>query len=104
MKKHGWTVLLVLTALAISMSFGMALAQDKIFVKGIIVEYDLDERTVTVDVDSEEMTFVIESDVALLKLDDRLFEGDEVKVKYVVEDGKMIIKEATDMRGTKPGC
>ena len=83
---------------------GAALAEDKIKVKGIIVSFDLDERTVTVDIDGEEMTFYVENDVALFKLDDRLWEEDEVKIKYLVEDGKNVVKEANDMKGTKPGC
>ena len=90
--------------LCISVLSGVAMAEDKVRVKGLIVTFDLDERTVTVDVDGEEMTFYIENDVALFKLDDRLWEEDEVKIRYVVEGDKKVIKEANDMKGTKPGC
>lgn len=83
---------------------GPAAAEDKIYVKGIIVTFDLDARTVTVDVDGKEMTFYVENDVALFKLDDRLWEEDEVKIRYIVEDGRNVIKEANDLKGTKPGC
>ena len=83
---------------------GAAVAEDKIRVKGLIVTFDLDERTVTVDVDGEEMTFYVENDVALFKLDDRLWEEDEVKIRYIVEGDRKVIKEANDMKGTKPGC
>ena len=93
-------VMMVMTAFA-----GVSMAAEKILVKGKILEYDLDEQTVTIKADSgEEMTFVIENDVALFKLDDRLFEDDEVKIKYVEESGKKVIKEGSDMKGTKPGC
>jgi len=93
-------VLMVITVFA-----GVSMAEDKIFVKGKILEYDLDEQTVTIKADSgEEMTFVIENDVALFKLDDRLFEGDEVKINYVVENGKKVIKDGSDLKGTKAGC
>ena len=90
--------------LCLSVLSGVAMAEDKIKVKGIIVTFDLDERTVTVDVDGQEMTFYVENDVAFYKLDDRLWEEDEVKIKYVVEGDKKVIKEANDMKGTKPGC
>jgi len=96
-----WTLAAVL---CLSVMSGTVMAEDKIKVKGIIATFDLDERTVTVDVDGKEMTFYIENDVALFKLDDRLWEGDEVKIKYVVEGDRNVIKEANDLRGTKPGC
>lgn len=83
---------------------GVVMAGDKVDVKGIIVDFDLDERTVTVDVGGEEMTFVVENDAALFKLDDRLFMDDEVKIKYVEVDGKKVVKESSDLKGTKPGC
>jgi len=84
---------------------GVSMAAGKTLVKGRIVEYDLDAQTVTIKADDgKQMTFVIEDDVALFKLDDRLYEADEVKIKYVVEDGKNVIKEGGDLKGTKPGC
>lgn len=89
----------------IALAAGAAMAEDKIKVMGTIVSFDLDERTVTVAVyDGDEMTFYVENDVALFKLDDRLWEDDEVKIKYVVENGRNVVKEANDLRGTKPGC
>jgi len=90
--------------LCLTIVAGTVLAQDKVKVMGIIVSFDLDARTVTVKVEGEEMTFFVENEVALNKLDDRLWEGDEVKIKYVVEGDKKVIKEANDLRGTKPGC
>ena len=90
--------------LCLSVLSGVAMAEDKVKVKGIIVSFDIDDRTVTVDVDGEEMTFFVENDVALFKLDDRLWEDDEVKIKYVFEGDRKVIKEANDMKGTKPGC
>ena len=84
---------------------GIAVAEDKIKVKGIIKEYDIKAKTVTITVaEKQVMTFVIESKKALAKLDDRLFVGDEVKIQYVVKDGKNIILDTNDLRGTKPGC
>jgi hypothetical protein len=104
MKTRGMITIILVAMLVLTVFTGIALAEDKIKVKGIIVTFDLDERTVTVDVDGEEMTFYIENDIALFKLDDRLWEEDEVKIRYVVEGEKKVIKEANDMKGTKPGC
>jgi len=100
-------VLAIMLALMMAMSaFSVvSMAAEKTLVKGTIVEYDLDEQTVTIKTDDgKRMTFVIEDDVALFKLDDRLYEEDEVKIKYLVEDGKNVIKEGGDLKGTKPGC
>ena len=100
-------ILLALLAvmLGITLVAGIAMAEEKVFVKGKIVSYDLDARTLTIKADSgEQMTFEVENDIALGKLDDRLFVDDEVKVKYVNQDGKLVIKDSSDLKGTKPGC
>lgn len=100
-------MLLVLMAvlLGVTLVAGIALAEDKTLVKGRIVSYDLDARTLTIKADSgEQMSFIVENEIALGKLDDRLFVEDEVKVKYVKEDGKLVIKDSSDLKGTKPGC
>lgn len=95
----------VLTIFCIAMFAGFAIAEDKIDVKGKIKDYNLDAKTlVLVADDGKEMTFTIENEKALKKLDDRLFPGDEVKIKYIIKDGKNLIKENNDLRGTKAGC
>ena len=95
----------VLAIFCIAMFAGFALAEDKISTKGKIKSYDLDEKTVVVATDDgKEMIFTIENEKALKKLDDRLFPGDEVKIKYIIKDNKNIINENNDLRGTKPGC
>lgn len=77
----------------------------KLQVKGHIKDFDLKAKTVTVKFDQgPDMTFVIKARKALDKLDTKLFAGDEVKLKYVVENGQNLILEKNDMRGTKPGC
>jgi hypothetical protein len=95
----------ILVIMSLLLITALAAAEDKISIKGKIKSYDIDEKTLVVTADDgKEMTFVIENDKALMKLDDRLFEGDEVKIKYVVKDGKNVIKENNDLKGTKPGC
>ena len=105
MKTARITAVLVLIACSLMLIAGMATAADKINVKGKIKSYDLDAKTVTVTADDgKEMTFTIKSDKALEKLDDRLFKGDEVKIRYTEEGGKMLLLDGNDLRGTKPGC
>lgn len=97
---------LMAVLLGVTLVAGIARAgEEKTDVKGKIVSYDLDERTLTIKADSgEEMTFFVENDVALNKLDDRLFVDDEVKIKYVKDGERLVIKDANDCKGTKPGC
>ncbi|MHB8880253.1 MAG: DUF1344 domain-containing protein [Thermodesulfovibrionales bacterium] len=105
MKSLRFVTLLTLILFCLSLSAGIALSAEKIPVKGKISGYDLDARTVTITADDgKEMTFTVESDKALQKLDDRLFTGDEVKVRYTEKDGKKLIRDTNDLRGTKPGC
>ena len=105
MKAGKAAVLIVLIALVAVFAAGMVFADDKIAVKGKIKSFDIDDRTLTVTIDGGEvMQFVVKDDMALGKLGDRLFEGDEVKIKYVIEQGKKVIKESGDLRGTKAGC
>ena len=95
----------VLAVFCIALFAGLALAEEKIEIKGKIKEYDLDAKTIVIKADDgKEMTFTIENEKALKKLDDRLFPDDEVKIKYIIKDGKNIIKENNDLRGTKAGC
>ncbi len=96
---------LLMIVFCISALAGIAIAEDKIDIKGKIKDYDIDAKTVVVTADDgKEMTFVIENEKALQKLDDRLFKGDEVKIKYIIKDGKNLIKGNSDFKGTKPGC
>lgn len=84
---------------------GAALAEEKMDIKGKIKEFDLDNKTLVVTTaEGKDMTFVVENEKAIKKLDDRLFVGDEVKVRYTVKDGKNVIGGANDLKGTKPGC
>ncbi len=95
----------VLAVFIITLLAGFALAEEKYSVKGKIKEYDLDAKTLVIKTDDgKEMTFVIKNEKALIKLDDRLFKDDEVKIRYTVKDGKNVIDGANDLKGTKPGC
>src|SRR5512143_3165335 len=104
--KTARTLTAVLTlVLGVLLLAGAALAEEKMDIKGKIKEYDLDNKTLVVTTDAgKEMTFIVENEKALKKLDDRLFAGDEVKIRYTVKDGKNVISGANDLKGTKPGC
>ncbi len=95
----------VVAAFCIMMLAGVVIAEDKMNIKGKIKEYDLEKKTLVVTADDgKDMTFVVENEKALKKLDDRLFVGDEVKIRYTVKDGKNVINGLNDLKGTKPGC
>lgn len=105
MKVNRFITISVLAIFCIAMFAGFALAEEKISTKGKIKSYDLDAKAlVVVTDDGKEMAFTIENEKALKKLDDRLFQDDEVKIKYITKDAKNIIQENNDLRGTKPGC
>lgn len=105
MKTSRIITVLALAVCCLMLVAGMASAEEKMSIKGKIKGYDLDAKTVTVVADDgKEMTFTIQSDKALQKLDDRLFKDDEVKVRYIIKDGKNLIKDTNDLKGTKPGC
>ncbi len=95
----------LLGLISIGLIFGIAAADEKISLKGTIKEYDTDAKTLVVTTeDGKEMTFAVENEKALKKLDDRLFKGDGVKIRYIGKDGKNIIEGPNDLKGTKPGC
>jgi len=105
MKAAKLVTLSVLAVFCIALFAGFAMAEEKMDFKGKIKNYDLDAKTLTVvSGDGKEMTFTVENEKALKKLDDRLFPDDEVRIKYIIKDGKNIIKENNDLRGTKAGC
>lgn len=105
MKASRVVTVLLMAFFCMSLFAGLVMAEEKIKVQGKIKDYDLDKKTVVVITDSgKEMTFVIENESALKKLDDRLFRDDEVKIRYIVIDGKNVIQGSNDLKGTKPGC
>lgn len=84
---------------------GFASADEKLSIKGKIKSYDLEAKSLVVTTDDgKDMTFSVLNAKALEKLDDRLFAGDEVRIRYIVKDGKNVIEGANDLKGTKPGC
>lgn len=105
MKAARLTAVAVLVVLCLAIFAGFAVAEEKMSVKGKIKSYDLETKTLVITADDgKEMTFSVNNEKALNKLDDRLFKDDEVKIKYIIKDGKNTIDGANDLKGTKPGC
>ena len=105
MKASRVTAVLIMALFCVSLFSGIVMAEEKIKVQGMIKDYDLGKKTVVIaTADGKEMSFLVENENALKKLDDRLFVDDEVKIKYVITDGKNVIKGSNDLKGTKPGC
>ena len=82
----------------------ITMADDKISVKGKISGYNLEQKVLMVTVDGKDMSFLIQDDKALGMLDDQLYSGDDVKIRYSAKDGKNIIDSARDLRSARPGC
>lgn len=105
MKASRVIAVLLVAFFCVSLLSGLVMAEEKIKVQGKIKDYDLGKKTVVIITnDGKEMTFVVENESALQKLDDRLFKDDEVKIKHLIQDGKNVIKGSNDLKGTKPGC
>lgn len=95
----------VMAAFCIALIAGFSLAEEKLSAKGKIKDYDLEAKTLVIKTDDgKEVTFIIKNEKALIKLDDRLFRDDEVKIRHSVKDGKNVIEGTNDLKGTKPGC
>lgn len=105
MKAKQLLMVAVMAVFCIGLFAGFSFAEEKLSIKGKIKDYDLEAKTLVIKTeDGKEMTFVIKNEKALIKLDDRLFKDDEVKIRYTVKDGKNVIDGANDLKGTKPGC
>lgn len=104
MKASRVAAVLVSAIFCMALFAGVVMAEDMVKAKGTIKDYDISNKTVVVTIEGKDMTFVVENETALKKLDDRIEKGDEVKIKYASKDGKNIIKGSNDLKGTKAGC
>ncbi len=105
MKTKRLATVLIIACFCIAVLTGTGFAEEKLSIKGKIKEYDLEAKTlVIITDDGKEMKFAITNEKALQKLDDRLFEDDEVKIRYTIKDGQNVIESSNDLKGTKLGC
>lgn len=94
------TIALLLAALALLVFAGVAGAEEK--VNGKVKSIDLETKTVVISTyDGQEVSITVEDALTLNKLiENRIKVDDDVKVKYVIKDGKNV---ATYFRKTL-GC
>lgn len=98
-------LLRIVIIVLVSMQFAdITLAEDKISVKGKISGYNLEQKILMVTVAGKDMAFLIQDEKALGMLDDQLYAGDDVKIRYNTKDGHNIIDSARDLRSARPGC
>lgn len=91
MKRMSLIAVVVLALCSFVFLAGVAVAEEKVSFIGKVKNIDLKSKTVVVTdkKTSTDITVTVEDKETLDKLSDgRINEGDEVKVKYVVRDGK----------------
>jgi ABC-type uncharacterized transport system auxiliary subunit len=81
---------LFLAALTLAVLAGVAGAEEK--VNGTVKSIDLETKTVVISTyDGQEVTITVEDTATLNKLKERRIKvDDDVKVKYIVKDGKNV--------------
>jgi hypothetical protein len=81
----------VLAIFCIAMLTGVAMAEEKVSVKGNVKSIDIDSKTAVVNADGKDIKIIVEDKETLAKFKDgRISVDDEVKVKYIIKDGKNI--------------
>lgn len=92
MKTSKTIILAVLAIFCMAMLTGVAVAEEKVSIKGKVKSIDVNTKTVVVDTeDGKAVTITVEDEETLNKLKDgRISTDDDVKVKYVIKDGKNV--------------
>ncbi|MDA8213659.1 MAG: hypothetical protein M0Z64_00095 [Nitrospiraceae bacterium] len=81
----------VLAIFCLAMLTGVALAEEKISIKGKVTSIDLNTKTAVINADSKDVTITVEDSETINKLTDgRISVDDDVKVKYIIKDGKNV--------------
>ncbi len=82
----------VLAIFCMAMLTGVAMSEEKVSIKGKVKSINLDARIVVVTTDDgKDVTINVEDEETLNKFKDgRISIDDDVKVKYVVKDGKNV--------------
>ncbi len=85
-------ILLVVFSLIFSATVTSAFSEDVISIKGKVKTIDLNTKTVIITTqDGQDVTVVVEDEATLARFrDGRISEGDDVRVKYKIQDGKNI--------------
>ncbi|MBI5213077.1 MAG: hypothetical protein HY957_06860 [Nitrospirae bacterium] len=90
MKSSKAIIIMALAIFCVAMLSGFATAEEKVSIKGKVKSIDQNANTAVVTArDGKEVTIAVEDNATLDKFKDgRINEGDDVKVKYVIKDGK----------------
>ena len=100
MKTSKAIILAVLAIFCMAMLTGVAMAEEKVSIKGKVKSINADAKTAVVATeDGKNVIIAVEDEETLNKLKNgRISIDDDVKVKYVVKDGKNVatyFKKAT---------
>ncbi|MEW6740426.1 MAG: hypothetical protein ACOYU2_09480 [Nitrospirota bacterium] len=92
MKTSKTIILAVLSIFCMAMLTGVAMAEEKVSIKGKVKSINADAKTAVVATeDGKNVTIAVEDEETLNKFKDgRIGTDDDVKVKYVVKDGKNV--------------
>lgn len=90
MKLSKAIIIMALAIFYIAMFSGIVMAEEKVSMRGKVKSIDQNAKTAVVTArDGKEVTVAVDDNTTLDKFKDgRINEGDDVKVKYVIKDGK----------------
>lgn len=92
MKTSRAIIVAVLAIFCVAMLTGIAIAEEKVSIKGRVKSIDVNAKTSVVTTeDGKDVTITVEDEETLNKFKDgRINIDDDVKVKYVVKDSKNV--------------
>lgn len=92
MKTSRAIILAVLAIFCLAMLTGVAMAEEKVSIKGKVKSINVDAKTAVVATEGgKDVTITVEDEETLNKFKDgRISTDDDVKVKYVIKDGKNV--------------
>lgn len=92
MKTSKAIIVAILAIFCVAMLAGVAMAEEKVSIKGKVKSINVDAKTaVVVTEDGKDVTITVEDEETLNKFKDgRISTDDDVKVKYIIKDGKNV--------------
>lgn len=85
-------IIFILIGICLSFLSGITYAEEKISIKGKVKSISIEKKTVIVTTDDgKDIEITVEDEETLNKFKDgRIDIGDDVRVKYIIKDGKNI--------------
>lgn len=92
MKTSKAIIVAVLAIFCIAILSGIAMAEEKVSIKGKVKSINVDAKTAVVTTeDGKDVNITVEDEETLNKFKDgRISIDDDVKVKYIIKDGKNV--------------